>query len=214
MQNNVIEGILVYAKVTEPVLKYQSEDKEFSISIVVDEDTYDAFGERFAKQSGKSVKTSEFEQIYKIAPPYPNEKKQYILALKKPAQYKDGNMIDKKFWPKVLVQQGNAAVPLEQGIKIANGSRGKVSFEETSNTYGTFARLRNVLVTNLIEYKEAGGDGADDFGLTLQANGASDFADDGDGGSVKVPKAAAKPAAKKAKPAFEDDLEDSDMSPF
>lgn len=214
MQNNVIEGILVYAKVTEPVLKFQSEDKEFTISIVVDEDTYDAFGERFAKQSGKSVKTSEFEQIYKIAPPYPNEKKQYILALKKPAQYKDGNMIDKKFWPKVLVQKGSAAVPLEQGIKIANGSRGKVSFEETSNTYGTFARLRNVLVTNLIEYKEAGGDGADDFGLTLQANGASDFADDGEGASVKVPKSAAsaKPAAKKAKPAFDEDSDS--MSPF
>lgn len=213
MQNNVIEGILVYAKVTEPQQKFQSEDKEFAISVVVDEDTYDAFGDRFPKQTGKAVKTSEFESIYKIAPPFPDEKKQYVLAVKKAAQYKDGNMIDKKFWPKVLVQKGNAAVPLEAGIKIANGSRGKVSFEETSNTYGTFARLRNVLVTNLIEYKEAGGDGADDFGLTLQANGASDFADDGEGNSVKVPKAAAKPVAKKAKPVFEDDMDD-DSSPF
>ena len=209
---NVIEGVLCYAKVTEPANKYQSEEKEFSIDIVVDEDTYDAFGERFQKQKGKSIKTSDFKDLYKIDPPFPSEKKQYILKLKRPAQYKDGNTIDKKFWPKVLVQSGASATPLEVGIKIANGSRGKVSFDENTNTYGTFAKLRNLLITNLIEYKDAGSaDAADDFGLKTVIAGTSDFADDGEGNEIKVPaKAAAKP--KKAVPAMDEDFEDS--SPF
>ena len=49
------------------------------------------------------------------------------------------------------------------------------SFESRENSYGTFAKLRNVLVTELIEYKKGGGNAGDDFGLEVQ--GSSDFDD-------------------------------------
>lgn len=211
---NIISGTILYAKVTEPSYKYQSEtEQEFSIDIVVTEDEFDSFGERYPKQKGKAVKTSEFEEIYKIKPVYPSEKKQYILKLKKPATFKSktsGNLevISDKYWPKILVQKGSKAVPLEEGVLIANGSEGKVSFEENTNSFGTFARLKNVLVTKLIEYKKEGADAASDFGLSTDIEGSEDFEDQLE--VTKVKKEVAKPAKRNV---VKDESEDMD-SPF
>ena len=179
--SNVISGVFCFAKVTEPALKYESENEyEFSIQIVVDEDTYDTFGETYSKQKGKAVKTSEFENIFKIKPPYPNAKKQFILKLAKGATYKSKEngqivMVEKKYWPSVLVQDGKKAVKLDEGILIANGSVGKVSFEENTNSYGTFAKLKNILVEELIEYKKDKDDAAADFGFQTEEKGSKDF---------------------------------------
>jgi len=88
-QNKIISGVFAYAKVTEPSFKYQSDtEKEFTIDIVVDEETYDNFVEQYPKQKGKIIKTSEFEGTYKFPPVFPNEKKQFILKLKRPATFK------------------------------------------------------------------------------------------------------------------------------
>ncbi len=75
--------------------------------------------------------------------------------------------------PKVLLQDGNIAIDVTKTTLPANGSKGKVSFEENNNDFGTFSRLKNVLVTEMIEYKKGGGNAADEFGLEVQ--GASDF---------------------------------------
>lgn len=211
---NIISGTILYAKVTEPSYKYQSEiEQEFSIDIVVTEDEFDSFGERFPKQKGKSVKTSEFEEIYKIKPVYPSEKKQYILKLKKPATFKsktsgDLETVPKKYWPSVMTLAKNAskAVPIEEGVLIANGSEGKVSFEENTNSFGTFARLKNILVTKLIEYKKEGADAASDFGLSTEVEGSEDFKP-----ANKATEKIAKPAAKRN--VVKEEPEDTDI-PF
>ena len=93
--------------------------------------------------------------------------------MKKDAQYADGNPVPKQYLPKVLLQEGKTAVDVTDSMLPANGSVGKVSFETRENSYGTFAKLRNVLVTEMIEYKKGGGNAGDDFGLEVQ--GASDF---------------------------------------
>lgn len=215
--SNTISGVLAYAKVAEPANKYQSEEKEFSIDIIVDKATFKAFGKQFPKQKGKAVDNDDFEGIYKIKPPFPDEDEQYILKLKKPAQYKDGNLLDKVYWPKVVKKVDGKAVPLE-GVLIANGSTGTVSYDVTENTYGTFAKLRNVLVENLIEYKKAGGNAGDDFGLeTVPVASEFEDADDGSATPAKVPAKSvekAKPTAKaKVKPPVDEDFDDSDL-PF
>lgn len=173
LTQNTIEGTLVFVTVQTPQTKYQSTDKEYKVGIVVDEDTADSWNERFPKQTAKVVKTSDFKETYKIDPVFPDEKKQYVITIKKPANYKDGNPLPPQYTPKVLLQDGKTAIDVTQSMLPANGSKGKVSFEENSNDFGTFSRLKNVLVTEMIEYKKGGGNAADEFGLEVQ--GASDF---------------------------------------
>ena len=173
LTQNTIEGTLVFVTVQTPQTKYQSTDKEFKVGIVVDEDTADSWNERFPKQTAKVVKTSDFKETYKIDPVFPDEKKQYVITIKKPANYKDGTPLPQQYTPKVLLQEGKTAIDVTQSVLPANGSKGKVSFEENSNDFGTFSRLKNVLVTEMIEYKKGGGNAADEFGLEVQ--GASDF---------------------------------------
>ena len=93
--------------------------------------------------------------------------------MKKPAQYADSTPLPKQYQPRVLVPQGNQAIDVTDTQLPANGSVGKISFEARENSYGTFAKLRNVLVTEMIEYKKGGGSAGNDFGLEFQ--GASDF---------------------------------------
>ena len=173
LTQNTIEGTLVFVTVQTPQTKYQSTDKEFKVGIVVDEDTADSWNERFPKQTAKVVKTSDFKETYKIDPVFPDEKKQYVITIKKPASYKDGKELPEMYRPKVLLQDGKTAIDVTKTTLPANGSKGKVSFEENNNDFGTFSRLKNVLVTEMIEYKKGGGNAADEFGLEVQ--GASDF---------------------------------------
>ena len=173
LTHNTVEGTLVFVTIQTPQTKYQSTDKEFKVGIVVDEDTADSWNERFPKQTAKVVKTSDFKETYKIDPVFPDEKKQYVITIKKPASYKDGMPLPQQYAPKVLLQDGKTAIDVTQTTLPANGSKGKVSFEENSNDFGTFSRLKNVLVTEMIEYKKGGGNAADEFGLEVQ--GASDF---------------------------------------
>ena len=173
LTHNTIEGTLVFVTIQAPQTKYQSTDKEYKVGIVVDEDTADSWNERFPKQTAKVVKTSDFKETYKIDPVFPDEKKQYVITIKKPASYKDGKELPEMYRPKVLLQDGKTAIDVTKTTLPANGSKGKVSFEENNNDFGTFSRLRNVLVTEMIEYKKGGSNVGDDFGLEVQ--GASDF---------------------------------------
>ena len=175
LTQNTIEGTLVFVSIQTPQPKYQSTDKEYKAGVVVDEDTADAWNERFPKQTAKVVKTSDFKDTYKIDAPFPDAKKQYVITLKKDAQYADGNPVPKQYLPKVLLQDGKQAIDVTDLQLPSNGSKGKISFESRENSYGTFAKLRNVLVTEMIEYKKGGSSAGDDFGLEVQ--GASDFDD-------------------------------------
>lgn len=170
---NTLQGTLVFVNVQAPQTKYQSTEKEYKVGVVVDEDTADAWNEAYPKQPAKVVKTTDFKDTYKIDAVYPQAKKQYVITIKKPAQYADGNPLPKQYQPKVLLQENGVAIDVTDTMLPANGSVGKVSFETRENTYGTFAKLRNVLVTDMIEYKKGGGTAGSEFGLEVQ--GVSDF---------------------------------------
>ena len=215
VQNNTISAVFAYAKIQEPAFKYQSTtEKEFSIDLVVDKATAKEFGKMFPKQRGKTVDTEDFEDIYKFPPPYPEQDTQYILKLKRPAQYKDGKPLPESYWPKVMQKKGGKAVQIPREVLVGNGSTGKVSYDVNENDYGTFAKLKNILVEDLKEYKKTGS-GADDFGLELEEPTADEFgsADDGEGNEVKVPAKAAKTSTKASKKPPVDD-ESDETSPF
>ena len=213
-QPQTISGVFAYAKIQEPAFKYQSTtEKEFSIDIIVDKATAKAFGKQFPKQKGKQVDNDDFEEIYKMPPPFPDQDEQYVLKLKRPAQYKDGKPLPESYWPKVMQKKGGKAVQIPREVLVGNGSTGKVSYDVNENDYGTFAKLKNILVEDLKEYKKTGGSGADDFGLELEEPTADEFgsADDGEGNEVKVPAKAAKTSTKASKkPPVDEESDSSD----
>ena len=211
-QPQTISGVFAYAKIQEPAFKYQSTtEKEFSIDIIVDKATAKAFGKQFPKQKGKVVDNDEFEEIYKMPPPFSDQDEQFVLKLKRPAQYKDGKPLPESYWPKVMQKKGGKAVQIPREVLVGNGSTGKVSYDVNENDYGTFAKLKNILVEDLKEYKKPGGSGADDFGLELEEPTADEFgsADDGEGNEVKVPAKAAKTSSKTSKKEAEPEESDS-----
>lgn len=216
-QPQTISAVFAYAKIQEPAFKYQSTtEKEFSIDLIVDKATAKAFGKQFPKQKGKQVDNDDFEEIYKMPPPFPDQDEQYVLKLKRPAQYKDGKPLPESYWPKVMQKKNGKAVQLPREVLVGNGSTGKVSYDVNENDYGTFAKLKNVLVEDLKEYKKSGGTGADDFGLELEEPTADEFgsADDGEGNAVKVPTKAAKTSAAPKGKKLPVDEDDSSSDPF
>ena len=216
-QPQTISGVFAYAKIQEPAFKYQSTtEKEFSIDIIVDKATAKAFGKQFPKQKGKQVDNDDFEEIYKMPPPFSDQDEQFVLKLKRPAQYKDGKPLPESYWPKVMQKKGGKAVQIPREVLVGNGSVGKVSYDVNENDFGTFAKLKNILVEDLKEYKKSGGSGADDFGLELEEPTADEFgsADDGEGNEVKVPAKAAKTSSKSSKKPPVDDSSDSSEDPF
>ena len=166
-QFGTIEGTFVYAKVGQPDNKYQSSDKEWSVEVIVDEDTAEAWDEQFKKQPAKKIKVSDFETKYRIPCPIQGVKNVYGIKLKRQAT-KDGIPVDESFRPKVFVDdaEGNRT-EIGQSRLIANGSYGKVSYYISTSDFGTFARLQNVLMKegDFIEYTSSGGGKAgDEFG--------------------------------------------------
>lgn len=205
-QFGVIEGTLVYVKVAQPDNAYQSNEKEWSVEVIVDEDTADKWDEEFKKQPAKKIKASEFEAKYKIPVPdhLKGEKNVYGIKLKRKAT-NDGVAVDEHFRPKVFIDMDNGD-RVEVGLSrlCANGSFGKVSYYISDNAYGRFSRLQNLLFTEecFKEYVTTGG-------------GSAPGGEFGEAKPVKVEparKEATEARKTKAKAEPEEDL--SDSAPF
>lgn len=218
-----VSGVLVYTCIQQPTLKYQDKvNKEYKVSIVVDEDEADNWSEKFPKQAAKAIKTADFKNEFKIDAPFPSEKKQYVITLKKDAQYKDGNPLPDNLKPKVFLTTGTDASgkaimkDVTKDKLVGNGSVGVVSYETVSNDYGDFARLKNVRVDSLIEYAKRG-DGDDDLGVASDDDGSTGF-DDTPAPATTTPKSKSdspRPSRKSVKDIPDDNPDDDkDDSPF
>lgn len=205
-----LTGTLVFACIQEPVKCYEKDKgQEWKIGIVVDEDTADAWDEIYKKQPAKAVKTADFEEIYNVAPPFPDEKKQYIITLKKNTKLANGEPVPDVYQPKVLLQTEDGRVDITYEKLVGNGSLGSVSVDHFENDYGAMARLKNVLVKELVEYTKSEG---------KSYSAGSEFDDEQEVEPPKsartkpaakaAPKVAAKTASKKA------EVVDDDSEPF
>lgn len=155
-----------YAKIAESDFKYGSKvDKEFSIDCIVDKATAKKFKKQFPKQSVKEFDNDEFEQKYKIAPPFADQDEQYVIKLKKP-HIKDGK--EMPYRPKAFIyaEDGKTLIDISVSKLASNGSKGKVRYRVTTNDFGTFSQLDSVLFEHFIEYKKEGNSGSP-FGIPV-----------------------------------------------
>lgn len=162
-QYGVVEGVIVYAKIAQPDVKFQSKDTEFSIGVIVSEDTADAWDEQFKKQPAMKIKSTDFEAKFKFPLPaeFKGEKNVFQIKLKRDAVV-DGEPFYPDNYPKVFLDTADERIDITHSRLVANGSRGKVSYRINSNDFGTFARLNNVLFDEegFIEYESKGVGGA------------------------------------------------------
>ena len=166
----VIEGVnLFYVKLQKPSLKYQSQtDKEFSVTVQVDKATKTLWNKTFQKQKCKELEHDDFCEKYGVEYAIGNEE-QYLLTLKKPANYKDketGQLKDipDAYRPRALMDDGNGELEDVTFTKlIGNGSKGVVQYEVNSNDYGTFAKLLAIRVDELVVVEQ--GDSAGKFNV-------------------------------------------------
>ncbi len=209
-----IFGTLVYVQLQEPVKAYVKpaapvKPDEWKAGVVLtDEDYVDAL-EDYAREldtqiSLKKVKVAEFEDKYKTAVPEGAGKNVWVLTLRKSTELgKTGKPVPDQFKPKVYLKEGKVLKDVTATTLVGNGSKGAISVDRFDRTAGgSSLYLKNVLVTDLVEYEAKSSD-------YRSGSEFEDEADDGNGGSVKVP-AKAKTTAKPSKKADED----SDSDPF
>ena len=198
-----IFGTLLYVQLQEPVKAYvkpgaPAKPDEWKASIcLTDEDYVDAL-EDYAREldtqiSLKKVKSAEFEEKYKIPPPEGAGKNVWVLTFRKSVELgKTGKPVPPQFHPKVYLKEGKVLKDITATTLVANGSLGAISVDRFDRSAGgSSLYLKNVLVTDLIEYEAK----ASDYKAGSEFE---DEADDGNGGTVKVP-AKAKTAAKPKK---------------
>lgn len=208
-----IHGMLVYVCVHEPrpaLVKPGAPKKpdEWKASVVLtDEDFVDEL-EDYAKSletmiSLKKVKTAEFENLYKVAPPKDAGKNVWVFTLRKSTELgKTGKPVPELYQPKVYLKEGNVISDITHTKLVGNGSMGAIAVDRFDrSTGGSSLFLKSVLVTDLIEYEQQS---SPQF---KPGSEWDDSTDDGDGGSVKVPtkaKVTTTSKAKKASTGFED----------
>lgn len=210
-----IFGTLVYVQMQEPVKAYvkpgaPAKPDEWKAGVVLtDEDYVDAL-EDYAREldtqiSLKKVKVAEFEGKYKTAVPEGAGKNVWVLTLRKSTELgKTGKPVPDQFKPKVYLKEGKVLKDVTATTLVGNGSKGAISVDRFDRTAGgSSLYLKNVLVTDLVEYEAKTSD-------YKSGSEFEDEADDGNGGSVKVP-AKAKTATKVNKKVEDSD---SDQDPF
>lgn len=209
-----ISGMLVYVSVHEAkkaLVKPGAPKKpdEWKASVVITNEDYADDLEAYAKEldtmiSLKKVKRTEFENIYKVAPPEGDGKNVWVFTLRKSTELgKTGKPVPELYQPKAFEKVGKTLVDITHSKLIGNGSYGSISVDKFERqTGGASLFLKNVLVTDLVEYTQAESN--------YQAGSEFDDEADTDDAPAEKPAKAAKPA--KAKP-VKAEAEDED-TPF
>lgn len=158
-----LTGTIVYCMVDTPRPCFEKDKgEEWKCGIVVDEDTADAFNEIYPKQPAKKVKAVNFEETYNCELPEGSGKNVYVITLRKNSKLANGEPVPDKYKPHVLEQTvSDKGVITRTDVTltklVANGSKGTISIDHWENDYGNTARLKNILVTDFIEYERPEG---------------------------------------------------------
>lgn len=206
---NKLEGYLFYTCIQKPTKCYEeSNGEEWKVTVLVDRDTFDEYETSFRKTSQKKIPTEEFEEQFGVEVPeeYAEQKFQYVITLRKNTKLANGKDVPEIYAPKVLQRKGKAVVDVTQEVLVGNGSKGAVSIDiytkDEGKYAGSYPRLKNVLVEDLIPYEKKESDRlpADEdpvFGKfeTATSKAAAEFDDEAE--AEEKPKAKATKAKKK-----------------
>lgn len=208
-----------YCKIQSPVLAIKKENTEVSVACIVSEDDSDTWMENCPNNAVKILKNDAFKEKYKMDPPFADQKKQYVITVKKMIS-KNGVDLPEKFRPRVFQVIDGENVDITFDKLVANGSRGKLAYSTYSapTPEGTkvTAQLVAILVEDLIEYVPEG-DGGDGESAETAATvfGSVKLADAPANQKPVVKQTDAKPAAVVKKPAKVEQEDDSSLqSPF
>lgn len=150
-----LEGTLVYVMVDRGVDCWEKDKgQEWKAGVVItDEDVADAWDEQYPKQACKKVKASQFEEIYKCALPEGAEKNVWVITLKKNTKLANGKDVPDLYRPRVFeVDAEGNKTDITLTKLVGNGSKGILTIDHQELKLGTVGRLKNVFVTELIEY--------------------------------------------------------------
>lgn len=204
-----LEGTLVYVMCDKPVACFEKEKgQEWKAGIVItDEDLADAWDEAYPKQPCKKVKSSTFEDTYHCKLPEGAEKNVWIVTLKKNTKLANGADVPDMYRPHVFEVVPNKSggvdkIDITMTKLTGNGSKGIITVDHWAGEKGDVARLKNVFVTELIEYVKPEGSGYNP-GDEVELPGLKPAA-----------KAEVKKPAAKAKPAKAETPDEDDGDPF
>ena len=164
-EQGIIENaVLYYTKIKTPSFKYGSQtEKEYTVDVVVDKASAKAWNKSFPKQKAKEVDNADFLEKYKAeAAPFAGDE-QFVIKLKKAAQYKDKSTgelvaIPDQYIPRVFLADGEGNLEdITFDKLVGNGSKGVVQFQTTSNDFGTFSKLQAIRVDDLVVVESSGG---------------------------------------------------------
>lgn len=193
-----LDGTLVFVMLDKP-RKCWDEDKgqEWKAGIVLtDEDVVDAYDELYPKQAAKKVKAAEFESIYHCPVPEGAGKNVWVITLKKNTKLSNGEPVPDKYKPRVFEEVKGKLIDVTFTKLPANGSKGSISIDHWAGEKGNVARLKNVKVTELIEYVAPEGS---------QYEPGDEFSNEQPKNVPESARSDKKPAAKKAKPKADED---------
>jgi hypothetical protein len=165
-----IQGTLVYVQINEPVKAYVKpgtppKPDEWKAGVVLTDEDYVDDLEAYAKSLDtllglKKVKSADFEAAYKVPAPEGAGKNVWVLTLRKSVELgKTGKPVPDLYKPKVFEKIKNTLVDITNSKLVGNGSIGTISVDRFDRTSGgSSLYLKNVLVTDLIEYVKADSD--------------------------------------------------------
>lgn len=169
--------MFAYIKLQTGAYKYESKtEREYSVVVIVDKATAKAFKKKFPKNGYKEVDNEDFEKIFKVPVPFPEQEEQYKIkltvdcALKTdvPTKGLKGGDLVPYSWasrPKMFIPVEGGVKDVTMSVLASNGSTGDVAFKVMSNKFGTFPQMTGILVKNLIPYE--GGEATTPFGSVV-----------------------------------------------
>lgn len=216
----IIDNVtFLYTKVQKPVLKYQSQDTEWSVDCVISKAAAKAWKKAFPKNKVKEYDNDEFVEKFDMEVPFPTQDEQYVIKLKKDCKktMPDGNVFEtpERYRPRVILETEEGRVDVTFDKPVGNGSKGKVSYTERDVKGEMFPQLSAILVEDLVVFESGGSQAAgEEFGVAPKAvpvgNDAKPVKKQGEESFDDLPSAAPSKAKPKAKPVpVEDDPEDS-----
>lgn len=159
MANGVIKDVyFYYARIDQPINKYNSADKEYKVDVALDQASFTAFAKQFPKKAYKMIANADFYEKYKSEIPFPEQPIQYILKFAKDEVLKDGTPIAEEHKPKVYLEDNSGQVyNITSKFNVGNGSKGDLFYYimETKD-YGNHPKLNDIKVTHLIKYEATG----------------------------------------------------------
>lgn len=150
---------MYYTAIQTPKNKYQSELRQYSVTLVLDKAQATAFSKEFPKKKVNPISNDEFIEKHKSDVPFPESPIQYVTNLSQDELKRDGTPMPDFLRPRALLEDKSGQIyDITETHLIGNGSLGDVHYSWYTSSYGKTVRLSNVVVKQLVKYEKPASD--------------------------------------------------------